>query len=302
MSVFVLVSMGVTLQNEISPAQVRSAISAMTIVLIAISTVITSGINWGTYKLPSSAAYKIPIGIQLLWPFVIALGMLYVMDSPTAFLIKGDDQKAMISLKKVRQSYSEIELQTELEDLKHQQALRQSEVEVPWSAMFKGTNLRRTFLAAYIGVFQVFSGVIYASAYATIFLSEIGSADPFLLVFALTILGLGGAIVGLLIVEKVGRRTLSLTTFTAIFVIDLCIGALGFADLANPQVKKAIAAFCLMYNFFYNVGPGQFSYSNAAEMPTARLKNKTSAFTFFCNSMSSLFVAYVFPFISQPDA
>ena len=123
-----------------------------------------------------------------------------------------------------------------------------------------------------------------------------------MLTIGLAILALAGACTGLLVVDKVGRRALALTTFTAIFVIDLVVGCLGFADVKNPAVPKAVAAVCLMFGFFFAAGFGPLTYVVAGEMPTARLRNRTTGLVFLVVASFSTVVIYVLPYVSQPDA
>jgi hypothetical protein len=277
-------------------------LGALSIVAVNLGGMVSSGISFATWKFVSSKAYRIPLGMQCLWPFIIAIGVAYVMNSPTSFLIKGDDVRAEISLKKVRKGYSDIELAEEMASLKLQESLRESEKEIPWTLLFKGPNLRRTLLAAYIGNVQVLTGLFYSTSYATIFLTQVGSADPFLLVFALSILSFGGAIAGFLVIDWIGRRTLALTSFAVIFVIDLVIGVMGCLNLTDPTIGKTLAAFFLLFGFFFAAGFGPLVYTNPAEMPTARLRNKTSALTFLIQSCNSIVCLYVFPYITNPDA
>lgn len=271
------------------------------IISINCASVLTSGISWGTHDDPTELSYRLPLGIQCIWPIVIALGLFLIVDSSTQFLIKGDDASAKASPRKVRQGYSEHEIESEMATLKHQASLREAESETSWMDLFRGTNRRLTLLAISIGNFQQLSGVAFATNYATIFLAQIGTADPFLLVLALNILSLGGSVVGLFLVEWLGRRKLALSTFTALLIIDSVMGGLGFADASNPTVTKTIAAFCLMFGFFFAAGFGPLTYVVSAEMPTARLRNKTALFTFTTIALFNLAAVSVLPYIVNAD-
>jgi hypothetical protein len=296
-----MVAMSATLTAELSPPSIRGAVGALSVLFIQIASVMTSGISWGTYYMQSSAAYRIPLGLQNFFLLLIVVGMLYVRDSPTSFLIKGEDEKAKESLRRVRQGYNDEDILKELETLKWQTVLRKAEADVKWTEIFKGSNLRRTFLSMAIGVANKLSGSIFASSYATIFLSEIGSENPFLLVFALNIIALGGSMIGLVLVDIIGRRTMVLIAFSSLFIIDVIIGGLGFADASNPMVVKSIAAFCLIFAFFNATFVGPVTWVSAAELPTARLRNISTAFTFFWFSASSLATNYIIPYITDAD-
>jgi SP family sugar:H+ symporter-like MFS transporter len=50
----------------------------------------------------------------------------------------------------------------------------------------------------------------------------------------------------------------------------------------------------------YSFGP--LTYISSAEIPTARLKNKTSSFVFFTLACFATVVQYVLPYLIQPDA
>ena len=243
-----------------------------------------------------------PLGLQNVFPIVMAISMLYVMDSPTSYLIVGDDANAEKSLRLVRGGYTEEEIAREMGVLKLQNQLRMEEDTVKWYEIFMGTNLRRTLLGTFLGIIQNLSGGIFAGNYATIFLSQVGTANPFVLVFGLNILVLGGSVVGLFLVDTIGRRRLLLGSFLALAVIDLTIGCLGFADATKSGVVKGIAALSLVFGFIAAAGLSPLVWLLAAELPTARLRNVTNAWILLCISLSSLTITYVVPYIANADA
>jgi SP family sugar:H+ symporter-like MFS transporter len=296
--------MGSTFLAEIAPTEIRGALIGTSIVLVDAAAVMAAGVNLGTWSRTTSFAYRLPLGIQIVFPIIVAAGLLFIRDSPTVFLTKSRDLDALDSLRRIRNGYSEAEIQAEVTSLKAQAALRQEEIQLPWNELFKGTNLRRTLLAMSIANFQQLSGIAFATNYATIFLSQIGgSTNPYVLVLGLSVLSLGGAAVGLVLVEVIGRRTLALSTFIIIFIIDAIIGALGFLDSAtNAAVPKAIAAFALMFAFFFAAGFGPLTYVIASEIPTARLRNKTTSLCFLVLAAFNTVVVYVLPYISNSNA
>lgn len=256
MSAFILLALSVAFQNEVAPPAIRGVLGSLGIVAVNFGGMVSAGITYGTWKLTSSAAYRIPLGMQCLWPLIISAGIFFTMESPTSYLIKGDDARAELSLRRIRKGYPDLEIEEEMASLKLQHSLREAEKEVSWTLLFRGPNLRRTLLAAYIGNVQVLAGLFYSTNYATVFLTQTGSADPFLLVFGLSILAWGGAVAGLLVVDRMGRRSLALGSFAIIFVIDLVVGVMGCLDLAHPDIAKTLAAFFLLFGFFFAAGFG----------------------------------------------
>lgn len=291
--------MTVAFLNEIAPASLRGIIGGLTIFSINIGVVLGSGISLATWDISNSGAWRIPLGLQLIWPLLIAACVFYVRDSPTSYIIKGDDEQALVSLRRIRRGYSEEELEEEMTSLKLQDSIRQAEKEIGWIELFRGVNIRRTLLSAFMSNVATLSGVIYASNYATLFLSELGSANPFLLVLGLGLLAFGGAATGLALIHWLDRRRLALSVFSAIFVIDLVIGVMGCLGTTDTYKVKTIAAFSLMFGFFYAAGFGPLVYTSTAEIPNARLRNKTAAFTFLTNTANSTVCLFVFPYITS---
>lgn len=303
-AISLFIVMGSTFMAEIAPNNLRGSLVGLSIVLIDAAAILSSGLNWAFSTNVSELAWRLPTGIQIAFPVVIGLSILFLDDSPTFYLTKSDDGRALAVLRRIRKGYSEAEIQAEFQALKAQAALRMEEVQVPWTHIFKGTDLRRTLLALSIGNMQQLSGIAFATNYATIFLKSIGSSvSAFLLVLAAAILAFSGAVAGLFLVDLVGRRPLALTSFTIVFFIDLIVGVLGFTDYAhNENISRTIAAMCCLFAFFFAAGFGPLTYVVSGEIPTARLRNKTSAFSFFTLACFSTVVLYVLPYISNANA
>ncbi|EUC40390.1 hypothetical protein COCMIDRAFT_9724 [Bipolaris oryzae ATCC 44560] len=303
-AIFLFIVMGSTFLAEIAPDELRGVLIGLSIVTIDAAAVLSNGINWAVSTNMTQFAYRFPMGLQIAFPIILVIGFIFVDDSPTFYLTRSEDSRALKSLRTVRRGYNEQEIEAEFAALKAQAALRAQDVEVPWTHIFQGVNLRRTLLALSIANMQQLSGIVFATNYAVIFLATIGSKiSPFLLALATSILAFGGAIAGLFVVDAVGRRPLALTTFTILFFINLVIGVLGFTDyLHNQSLSQTIAAFCCMFAFFFAAGFGPLTYVVSGEMPTARLRNKTSAFSFFVLACFSTAVQYIFPYIANAPA
>ncbi|KAF5557369.1 high-affinity glucose transporter RGT2 [Fusarium napiforme] len=301
---WLFIVLGSTYMAEIAPENVRGAIVGMSIVLIDTAAVAASGVNWAMSTEMSSMSFRLPLGLSILFPLILFVGLFFVDDSPTWYLTKSRDSDALRSLRSVRSGYPEVEILAEFEALKAQASIREDETKVPWMDIFRGTNLRRSLLAMSIGNMQQLSGIAFATNYATIFLATVsGNVSAFLLTMVGAILALAGAVTGIYLVDRVGRRTLALTTFTMVFCIDLVVGVLGFMDYATkPSISKAIASMCMLFSFFFAAGFGPLTYVVSAEIPTARLRNKTSSFSFLTLAAFSTVVVYVLPYISQADA
>ena len=75
--------MAITFSAELAPACLRGSIMTLSSVTIGIAAVIASGVNYATYAITDSLAWRLPIGLQLLGPILIMLAISFVMESPT---------------------------------------------------------------------------------------------------------------------------------------------------------------------------------------------------------------------------
>lgn len=296
-----LVNMALAFSAELAPASLRGSIITLSSVTLGVSGVLVSGINWRTSVILSDFAWRLPVGLQLIGPVLIIIAVYFTMESPTYYLIQGQDDKARESLTLVRQGYSETEMETELENMRHQNVLRASEQEIPWGDVYRGPNLRRTILASSFVVILQVAGLAFATQYAAIFFVEIGNANPFLMTFALTVVELGGAIVGQVLIEVLGRRKQALFATSVVFVLNVIIGGLGFAPATNKQASSTVAGFCLVFGFFLACTMSPLQYCSMGEFPTSRLRNKTGAYALLNSNLAGLVVSYVLPYITDAD-
>ncbi|KAK5044917.1 hypothetical protein LTR84_010289 [Exophiala bonariae] len=302
-SIFMFITMASNLLAEVSPAEIRGILTGLSIVLIDAAAILSQGLNYAFSTVMAKYSYQVPLGIQMFFAAFIFFGILTVDDSATFYLTKGRDERALQALRTVRQGYEDAEIAAEFASLKAQNSLRQEEESVSWKDLFIGVNRRRSLIALSIANMQQLSGIAFATNYITLFLSTINSqVSAFTLAMAAAVLAFGGAIAGLFVVDLVGRRVLALTSFTALAIINLVVGVMGFLPLTNPAVPKTIAAFCCMFAFFFAAGFGPLTYIIASEIPTARLRNKSNSLTFFLVAVFATVVTYVLPYISNADA
>lgn len=294
--------MAITLSAELAVPSIRGAIMTLSSVTIGIAGVIASGVNYGTYAIQSSLAWRLPMGLQLIGPCLIIVAVFFVMESPTFYLIKSDDERAKESLRKVRQGYTDAEIETELENMRHQNALRATEQTVSMLDIFRGANLRRTILSSSFVIITQLSGLAFATTYAAIFFVQIGNTNAFLMVLALSILEWGGACTGQVLIEVLGRRRQALFATSVLFVLDLAVGGLGFAPATNKEATTAIAALCLVFGFFIAATMSPLQWCAVAEFPTARLRNTTTAYALLNSNLATLAISYVLPYITNADA
>lgn len=152
--------------SEIAPKKVRGAIVSGYQFCITIGLLTAACVVYGTQDLNTSASYRIPIGIQLLWAIILGGGMFFLPESPRYFVKRGNIEKARASLASVRGQPAGSEfVETELAEIIANQEYERQVIPAggwlrSWMNCFTGSlfkansNLRRTILGTSLQMMQ----------------------------------------------------------------------------------------------------------------------------------------------------
>lgn len=88
--------------SEIAPKKVRGAIVSGYQFCITIGILLASCVDYGTQNRMTTASYRIPIAIQMLWAIILAGGLFLLPESPRYFVRKGNLEKAAHVLTRLR--------------------------------------------------------------------------------------------------------------------------------------------------------------------------------------------------------
>lgn len=166
---------------------------------------------------------------------------------------------------------------------------------------FRKSNLRRTIISVMPIVIQGLSGIGFVAGYFTYYLQLAGysTSVSYRLQIAQPVLSIVGNLMAAAIIEKVGRRDLTLWGLAILTVFLLITGGLGVGD-TQPMIKGTVA-FILLYSWWYNVSIGSTAFPILSEVSTARLRVKTIAIGYSLQSAVNLMWQLVIPFMFNPD-
>ncbi|KAK9452803.1 major facilitator superfamily domain-containing protein [Dipodascopsis uninucleata] len=159
---------------------------------------------------------------------------------------------------------------------------RELSAEVRFWEIFNRQNLKRTLTAGSFFSLNQISGIILSTTYATVFLTDIGIAEPFTLTVIASCCTLAGTIFAPFIIDRGGRRPTALIGMTALFVIDIIAGALAFiprltaADAANLGAKTYLIfggcmAFIIIAVYFFMPETRNRTFAEIDEMYDAHI-------------------------------
>lgn len=87
--------------GEIAPTALRSPLLMCWQLVLSVSQIIAAAISRGTESLDTTAAYRVPMAVQLIFPLLLLTFIYWVPESPRWLLRKGHSEKAAASLRLV---------------------------------------------------------------------------------------------------------------------------------------------------------------------------------------------------------
>lgn len=192
-------------QSEIVPAQARGLIVGTYQLSIGLGGLLINSVCRGTSTLSDDRAWRIPLGLFYIVPTIILSLIFFVPESPRWLLLHGREEEAKSNLRKLRVGkFSEETILLEFKELKY--ALAGEDRKGRYIDLLRGGNLKRTILVVMLNVFQQATGQAFGSQYGAIYISSLGTINPFNMTLISSSIGLVVMIFVLLINDRVGRR------------------------------------------------------------------------------------------------
>ncbi|KAJ5203791.1 Major facilitator superfamily domain general substrate transporter [Penicillium cinerascens] len=300
--------------SEIAPRKVRGAIVSGYQFCITIGMMLASCVDYATENRNDSGSYRIPIGLQMLWALILAVGLWVLPESPRYFIRKGQMDQARSALARIRDQpedshYIEAELQEIDANFQYEQALiPHSGYFESWFNCFRGSifhpnsNLRRTVLGTSLQMMQQWTGVNFVFYFGTPFFKQLGTIqNPFLITMITTIVNVCSTPISFYMIEKVGRRPLLLWGALGMVICQYIVAILHVTDGDNPQAVSAMIAFICIYIFFFASTWGPGAWVVIGEIFPLPIRSRGVALSTASNWLWNCIIAVITPYLVQTD-
>lgn len=197
--------------------------------------------------------------------------------SPWWLINHGKDEKAARSLGRL----GEIDVTKRLAVIKLTlEQIRKESDGVTFIECFRKSNLRRTIIGIAPLSIQALSGISF-TGYFSYYIQLAGHTDSFSfkLGVVMSVTAMLGNMASWLVVDRVGRRDLTIYGLIIVFSCMTIIGGLGTQTTSKTCID-AVISWMIIWVVFYNVTIGATSYNLLTEVSTARLRTKTASIGF----------------------
>jgi SP family general alpha glucoside:H+ symporter-like MFS transporter len=268
-----------TYAAEVTPVPLRPILTTYVNLCWVFGQFIASGVLKGISERPDQWAYRIPYAIQWVYPIPLIIGIAFAPESPWWLVRKEryEDAKKMVLRLASPEKNPDFNADETIAMYKHTNEMEKaiSNGTSYWDC-FKGTDLRRTEIAAMTWFTQAWCGSSFMG-FSTYFFQNAGldTSNAFSMSLGIYAIGAVGVFVSWWLMPRVGRRTLYVWGLIIMLAILLIIGFLGIAPKGNTSVQWAIGAMLIIFTFVYDASVGPVCYCLVAEIPSSRLRQKT---------------------------
>lgn len=300
--------------SEIAPRKVRGAIVSGYQFCVTIGLLLASCVDYATEMRTDRVSYRLPIGLQMVWAVILAVGLFFLPDSPRYFVRKGQLDRAAGALARLRgQDVSSDYIQDELAEIVANHEFEMSVIPQggyfdSWLNCFRGSlwkaqsNLRRTILGTSLQMMQQWTGVNFVFYFGTTFFEQLGTIDkPFLIQLITTLVNVCSTPISFWTIERFGRRTLLIWGALGMVICQLIVAIVGTVLPTDEMAVKAMIAFiCIYISFFASTwGPG--AWVLIGELFPLQIRSRGVALSTASNWLWNCIIAVITPYMVGPD-
>ncbi|CRL24041.1 Sugar/inositol transporter [Penicillium camemberti] len=298
----------VTYASEVCPVVLRGYLTSYVNFCWGLGQLVGIGVIKAMLNRDDQWSYKIPYGLQWMWPVPLFIAIFLAPESPWWLIRKNRDEDAKKALLRLTNPERNVDFNADetIAMIRHTTDLEAKLSEgASYFDCFKGANLRRTEIVCLVWAIQNLSGNSFSN-YSTYFLEQAGLSASNSYSFAMgqygiNMVGVLGA--WLLMSFGIGRRTLYLYGLCGLCTILFLIGFLGLVPSAHrDQASLATGSMMLCWALFYQLSVGTVAYSLVAEISTRRLQIKTVVLGRILYNVVAIICGVLTPYMLNPAA
>lgn len=277
---------------ETAAIEARGAVVAIYQLAMTIGIVCSYSVN---YLLIDHQAWRIMFASSALPALILAIGILFMPESPRWLCSIGRRQAASKALKKLRKTHA---IEHELLDI--ETTLAKEPTKGNWLLLFKRPLLPVLMLGTILFCLQQLSGINVVIYFAPEIFKNLGldsTTGQILATMGIGMVNLLVTIIAILCVDKVGRRKLLLLGFvgTSLSLIALCLFSLN-----NVPWLPYLSVICLtVYIFSFAISVGPIPHIAMAEIFPLHVRGAGMGLSAMSNWSFNTIVIFSFPLLQK---
>ncbi|KAF2265073.1 general substrate transporter [Lojkania enalia] len=294
--------------SEIAPKGVRGAIVSGYQFCITIGLLLAAVVDQSTKDMMGPGSYRIPMAIQFVWAFILAVGLFFLPESPRYYVRKNKLVEAQDALCKLRNRSSEsLSIREELAELVANYAYETEIVRGSWMDCFRGgltkgnSNLRRVVLGMALQMMQQWTGVNFVFYYGTTFFKQVGIHNEFLISMVTTAVNVASTPISFWTVEKLGRRTLLIYGAVGMAVCEFIIAIVGTVKEGSAAAGYCLIIFTCFYIFFFASTWGPAAWVVIGEVFPLPIRAKGVALSTASNWFWNFVIGLITPYMVDAE-
>ncbi|KAJ5801957.1 uncharacterized protein N7503_004407 [Penicillium pulvis] len=299
----VFATVGPAYASEVCPTNLRGYLTIYVNMCWAIGQLIASGVLYGLVGRTDQWSYRIPFGLQWIWPVPLMVICWLAPESPWYLVRKDRLEDAKRSLRRLGGNKTEDQINGQLAMLVHTTKI-EAEIEsgTTYAECFKGVDLRRTEICCVAFMGQIMAGSSFAYT-PTYFFEQAGMSTnrSFQLGVGCTAVSFVGTALSWFLITKFGRRTLYVWGQGILATILFLVGIISAASSSDGSMW-AQAALCMIWLFTYSLTVGPIAYSVVAEISSVRLRTLTVCLARTAYQLINVVSQVLEPYFMNPTA
>ena len=276
--------------TETAPDKVRG------MAVVAFQLLLTAGIllaNVVTLGFEATGDWRGMFLTALVPGVIVFIGGFLLVKSPRWLLLKGRDEEALASLKRIR---SEVEAQAEFKAMK--ESLTQNTVKVSFLKSLGQKRYSKPLLIVFaIAILAQLTGINSFLQFTATILKDAGFTSNLMAIFgsvAITALNMAATVIALLIADRFERKHLVAFGTAGVAITLVVCGLVLNLMPASPEKGWIMFAGLISFIFFFAVGPGAVIWVILSELLPTAVRSKGLAVALFLNSLASAGLAAIF--------
>lgn len=266
-------SAGPSLLNELAHPQLRGKVASMFNVLWYVGSIIASWLAFGTGHLDTSWSWRIPSIFQTVAPLLVMVSAVFMPESPRWLYSKGriEEAKAILATYHANGDEHDVVVTLELQEIAQALTLEEETKMASWSQMLNKANRKRFGICISVAVLTLWNGQGVISYYLSPILTSVGIVETNQqtgINGGMAIWNLICSVVGALLADRLGRRTLWLVSFAGMTLanVPLTISSSMYTIYRSQPAAYVTIVFLFLYNAAFNIACNPLLYCYSTEI------------------------------------